>query len=90
MVDSNGGNDLEFYTSWSMVNIDTWFQRLLPKPFKWLDARRGPLKIHWVLLNTERLNFFALTRPVISSKELNEVKGTPGCKFTMHSIAISM
>ncbi|KAN0082915.1 hypothetical protein V8E55_008710 [Tylopilus felleus] len=89
MVDSDGGNDLEFYTSWSMVNIDTWFQRLLPKPFEWLDAHRGPLKIHWVLLNTERLNFFALTRPVISSKELDEVKGTPGCKFTMHSIAIT-
>ena len=82
MVDSDGGNDLEFYMSWSTVDIDTWFQHLLPKPFKWLDACHGPLKIHWVLLNTDCQNYFILTWLVISGKELDEVKGTPGHRFT--------
>jgi hypothetical protein len=88
MVGTDGENDLEFNIGWSMVDIDQWFRRLLPKPFEWLDACRGILDIHWVLLNSDRQNHFVLTRPTITGRELNEVKGVAGRKFTSYSIAI--
>ena len=88
MVGADGENDLEFNIGWSMVDIDQWFRRLLPKPFKWLDACCGILDIHWVLLNSDRQNHFVLTRPTITGRELDEVKGMAGRKFTSYSIAI--
>ena len=88
MVGADGENDLEFNIGWSMVDIDQWFRRLLPKPFEWLDACRGILDIHWVLLNSDRQNHFVLTRPTITGRELDEVKGMAGRKFTSYSIAI--
>lgn len=87
MVSTDGENGLEFYASWSMVDIDLWLRRLLPKAFEWLDACRGVMDFHWVLLNTDRLTHFILTRPTITGKELDEVKGTSR-KFTSYSIAI--
>ena len=90
VVDADGEKDLEFNTSWSVVDIDMWFWRLLPKAFEWLDARRGPLDIHWVLLNSDRLNLFILTQPTITGKELDEVKGLAGRSIMSHSIAIGM
>ncbi|KAN0093292.1 hypothetical protein V8E55_004076, partial [Tylopilus felleus] len=89
VVDADGEKDLEFNTSWSVVDIDMWFWRLLPKAFKWLDARRGPLDIHWVLLNSDRLNLFILTQPTITGKELDEVKGSASRSIMSRSIAIA-
>ncbi|KIK79318.1 hypothetical protein PAXRUDRAFT_28442 [Paxillus rubicundulus Ve08.2h10] len=89
IVGADGEKDLEFNISWSMVDIDMRFQRLFPKPFEWLDACCGPLEFHWVLLNSDRQNYFVLTWPMITGKELGEVKGTPGRKFTLFSIAIA-
>ena len=90
MVDADGEKDLEFNTSWSVVDIDMWFWRLLPKAFKWLDARHGPLDIHWVLLNSDRLNLFIVTQPTITGKELDEVKGSASRSIMSRSIAIGM
>ncbi|KAH0827526.1 hypothetical protein J3R83DRAFT_4239 [Lanmaoa asiatica] len=89
MVDIDGTNDLEFDKSWSMVNVDIWFRRLLPKPFKWLDATCGILEIHWVLLNSSRQKQFVLTRPAITGRELNEVKGPVRRDFTEHILVIA-
>ncbi|KAH0826074.1 hypothetical protein J3R83DRAFT_5814 [Lanmaoa asiatica] len=89
MVDIDGTNDLEFNKSWSMVNVDMWFCWLLPKPFKWLDATCGILEIHWVLLNSSRQKQFVLTRPAITGRELNEVKGPVRRDFTEHILVIA-
>ncbi|KAH0835633.1 hypothetical protein J3R83DRAFT_9382 [Lanmaoa asiatica] len=89
MVDIDGTNDLEFDKSWSMVNVDMWFRRLLPKPFKWLDATCRILEIHWVLLNSSRQKQFVLTRPAITGRELNEVKGPVRRDFTEHILVIA-
>ena len=88
MVGADGGNDLKFNIGWSMVNIDQWLRCLLPKPFEWLDACRGILDIHWVLLNSDRQNHFVLTWPTITGRELDKVKGVAGRRFTSYSIAI--
>ncbi|KAG6374552.1 hypothetical protein JVT61DRAFT_3897 [Boletus reticuloceps] len=88
MVGADGEDDLEFNISWSMVDIDLWFWCLLPKPFEWLDACHSVLDIHWVLLNSDRQMYFVLTQPTITGKELDQVRGTPGRKFTLHSIVI--
>lgn len=90
MVAADGENNLKFNISWSMVDIDLWFRRLLPKLFEWLDACHGALEFHWVLLNSDHQNHFVLTWPTITGKELDKVKGNPGRRFTSYSIAISM
>ncbi|KAF8550596.1 hypothetical protein OG21DRAFT_1525020 [Imleria badia] len=88
LISADGNKDLEFNISWSMVNIDSWFQRLFPKPFQWLDTRLGFPNIHWVLLNSQRQSHFALMQPTTTGKELDEVKGTSGHKFTLFTIAV--
>ena len=60
------------------------------KPFEWLDACCGALEFHWVLLNSDCQNHFVLTWPTLTGKELDEVKGNPGHRFTSYSIAIGM
>lgn len=93
LVSEDGGRNLEFSVSWSINDIDLWLRRLLPKPFEWLDARLGkPTEgsFHWVLLNSERKKYFVLLRPTITGKELEEVKGSAGRKFSDCSIVIGM
>ncbi|KAG6380631.1 hypothetical protein JVT61DRAFT_4997 [Boletus reticuloceps] len=92
LVSEDGEQDIEFLVSWSMNDIDSWLRRLLPKPFEWLDARLGkPAEgsFHWALLNSERQKYFVLMRPMITGKELNEVKGSAGRKFTTFSVVIA-
>ncbi|KAF8546046.1 hypothetical protein OG21DRAFT_1518381, partial [Imleria badia] len=96
LISEDGGSeqdcDIEFLVLWSMNDIDSWLRRLLPKPFEWLDARLGkPAEgsFHWVLLNSERKRYFVLMRPTITGKELDEMKGSVGRKFTAFSVVIA-
>ncbi|KAI9570857.1 hypothetical protein HD554DRAFT_2079525 [Boletus coccyginus] len=92
LVSDDGEQDIEFLISWSMNDIDSWLRCLLPKPFEWLDARLDkPAKgsFHWALLNSERQKYFVLTRPTITGKELDEVKGSAGRKFTAFSVVVA-
>ncbi|KAG9310191.1 hypothetical protein JVU11DRAFT_9822 [Chiua virens] len=72
--------------------IDLWLRHLLPKPFQWLDAHLGRPdedSFHWVLLSSERKRYFHLRHTTITGKELDEVKGTTGRKFTSFSMIIA-
>ncbi|KIK82174.1 hypothetical protein PAXRUDRAFT_27663 [Paxillus rubicundulus Ve08.2h10] len=78
----HNGNTLEFLPSWSQNAIDAWFCQLLPQPFAWLDACFGSLEpdeCHWVLLGSEGRSYFVLQRHTITSKELDQTKGSMGC-----------
>ncbi|KAG6376025.1 hypothetical protein JVT61DRAFT_1989 [Boletus reticuloceps] len=92
LVSKDGGRVIEFNTSWTMSDVDDWLRRLLPMPFAWLDARRGKPTLgeyHWVLLNSQRLNYFVFICPTITGEELDEVKGPSGRKYTDYSIVIT-
>ena len=91
-ISKDDGHVIEFNTSWTMADIDGWLHHLLPKPFAWLNAQCGKPTLgeyHWVLLNSQRFNYFVLTHPTITGEELDEVKGPSGHKYTDYSIVIS-
>ncbi|KAG9309790.1 hypothetical protein JVU11DRAFT_10166 [Chiua virens] len=93
LVSEHDEQPIEFRISWTTTDIDLWLRRLLPKPFQWLDAHLGRPdegSFHWVLLSSERKRYFRLRRTTITGKELDEVKGTTGRKFTSFSVIIGL
>jgi hypothetical protein len=88
-----GDTTLEFQESWSQEAVDNWLWIILPKPFKWLDARYGRPDtengdVHWVLLGRDRKTLFVVARKTTTGAELSKMKGIAGRNPSQWSIRI--
>ncbi|EPQ51353.1 hypothetical protein GLOTRDRAFT_133222 [Gloeophyllum trabeum ATCC 11539] len=94
-ADRDGQSVLSFAKEWSSQAIDEWLRRLLPQPFRYLDARHGipqEGEFHWKLCVKSSRRIVVVERSgEYTGRDLVKVRGGPGKNtddYIIHFVSI--